>query len=47
MAEKDLKKAQNDLEIVTKIMQAKDGEINKYMTNCPKNDFEIKSIRRN
>ena len=45
MAEKDLKRAQNDLETVTKIMQAKDGEINKYMTDCQTTDVEIKSLK--
>ena len=34
MAEKYLRKAQNDLETVTKIMQAKDGKIDKYRKDC-------------
>ena len=29
MAERDLKKAQSDLEAVTKIMQAQEGEVSK------------------
>ena len=34
VVEKYLKKAQSDMEKVTKIMQSKDGEINKYKTDC-------------
>ena len=45
MANKYLKKAQNDLETVTKIMQAKDGEIDKYRTDCQTANAEIKSLK--
>ena len=34
MAENDLKKVQSDLEKVTKIMQAQEGEVDKYKSDC-------------
>ena len=33
MAKRDRKKAQDDLETTTKILQAKDGEVSKYRTD--------------
>ena len=45
MAEKYLKKAQNDMERVTKIMQAKDGEISKQRTDFQITDAEIKTLK--
>ena len=45
MTERYLKRAQNDLETVTKIMQAKDGESNKYRTNFQTTDPEIKNLK--
>ena len=45
MVENDLRKAHNDPETVTKIMQAKDGEIDKYRKYCQTTNAETKSLK--
>ena len=45
MAERDLKRAKNYLETLTKIMQAKDGENNKYRTDFQTANVEIKILK--
>ena len=47
MEERDLKREENDLETITNIMQAKDGEINIYKTYCQTVDADIKSLKEN
>lgn len=45
MAEIDLKKAQRELDTMMKIMQAKEGEVNKYKSNFQTAYDDIKSLK--
>ena len=45
MAERDWKKAQADLEIATKIIQATEGEVNKWKMDYQNFDAQIKNLK--
>ena len=45
MAEMDLRKTQSDLEALTKIMKAQEGEVSKYRSYFQITNSEIKSLK--